>query len=95
MVDRSRSMQKETHPLVSADYLSRFVGRLVAIVGRVAKPEMNGILTLEFSSGSQVRILKFKTLGGERPPAMGSIIEVRGFVNKDMSVTFGEMTEYD
>ena len=44
-------------------------------------------------SGSDIRVMKFK--GEPSVVQSGNIVEIRGIVNKDHSVSFGECTQYD
>ena len=42
---------------------------------------------------SQVKIIKFK--GNPESMRSGAVMEIRGIVNKDNTISFGEFTQYD
>ena len=44
------------------------------------------------SQGTSVKIKKFQ--GEDDQVAQGSVLEIRGIVNKDASISFGECTKY-
>ena len=49
-------------------------------------------LTICIPIGKEVKIIRFKNDG---KLAAGHIVEVRGIVNKDGTISFGEHTQYD
>ena len=61
-------------------------------MGKVDRVEDN-ILYLKTSDDSQVPILAFK--GDPNLMRSGSLMEVRGIVNKDAAISYGEFTQYD
>ena len=42
---------------------------------------------------TQIKIIKFK--GDAEKMRAGAIMEIRGIVNKDSTISFGEFTQYD
>ena len=68
------------------------MGKTVAFVGRVDKVE-DSTLFMTTEDLTQVKVIKFKG-DAEKFPS-GSVMEIRGIVNKDNSLSFGESTQYD
>jgi len=51
------------------------------------------ILFMKTSDETEIKIIKFK--GDAAVMQAGSVFEIRGIVNKDSTISFGEFTKYD
>lgn len=51
------------------------------------------LIHFSFHIDTQVKIIKFK--GDPEKMKSGSKMEIRGIVNKDSTISFGEFTQYD
>ena len=51
------------------------------------------IILIYFDKEVEVKIIKFKGDASRMEP--GAIMEIRGIVNKDVTISFGEYTRYD
>ena len=87
-----KQVHREPHPFCGKDNLSSFVGKTISFVGKVDKVEDN-VLFMKTSDESQVKIIKFK--GDPDRMRSGVVIEIRGIVNKDQTISYGEFTQYD
>ena len=86
MVDKEvKNVHREPHPFVGMTHLGGFVGKTIAFVGRVAEIKDQQLI---MSSGAT--IIRFKGEASLFPA--NSVIEVRGIVNKDGTISFGEYT---
>ena len=84
-------MHREPHPFVSTAHLGHFVGRTVAFVGKVGAVE-DQLLHMKTNAGEDVKILRYKNEVGL---CEGQTVEIRGIVNKDRTISYGECTPYD
>ena len=50
-------------------------------------------ILIELNIDIEVKIIKFK--GDANRMEVGAMMEIRGIVNKDMTISFGEYTRYD
>ena len=91
MTEEVKNVHREPHPFVSIQHLGQFVGRTVAFVGKVHTVD-DGILNMKTFSSNDVKILRYKNDIGL---TAGQVIEIRGIVNKDKTISFGEYTAYD
>ena len=87
-----KQVHRESHPFISKNQIDQFVGKTVAFVGRVEKVE-DSTLFMTTEDQSQVKIIKFK--GDADKFQAGTVMEIRGIVNKDSTLSFGESTAYD
>ena len=87
-----KQVHREPHPFVSKDQIAVFVGKTIAFVGRVDRIEESTLL-MKTADDTQVKIIKFK--GDPEKFKSGSVMEIRGIVNKDSTISFGEHTQYD
>ena len=72
--------------------MPNFVGKPVAFVGKVNRIEDTEIF-MKTADESEVKVIKFR--GDRNQIEDGSYLEVRGIVNKDYSLSFGQTTAYD
>ena len=91
MAEEVKNVHREPHPFVSTQHLSHFVGRTVAFVGKINLVE-EGQLQMKTNAGTDVKILRYKN---EIGLLVGQTVEIRGIVNKDKTISFGEHTLYD
>ena len=87
-----KQVHREPHPFCGKDHLPSFVGKTIAFVGRVDRVE-DSVLWLKTADESQVKIIKFK--GDPSQMRSGAVMEIRGIVNKDATISYGEFTPYD
>ena len=88
-----KNVHREPHPFVSTPHLSHFYGCPVAFVGRIATVnEAENSLEMKTHNGTEVSVLKYRAEIGLQ---VGQVVEVRGIVNKDKTISFGESTIYD
>ena len=91
MTEEIKNVHREPHPFVGVTHIMGFVGKTIAFVGRVDRIEEN-TLFMKTAGGQEVRIIRFKNDGRL---GSGSVAEIRGIVNKDTTISFGEYTLYD
>lgn len=91
MAEEVKNVHREPHPFVSTQHMQKFIGQTVAFVGKVAQVE-DTTLNMKTFALQDVKILRYKNELGLQA---GQTIEVRGIVNKDKSISFGEHTVYD
>lgn len=87
-----KQVHREPHPFVSKDQISMFVGKTIAFVGRIDRIEESTLL-MKTMDETQIKVIKFK--GDPEKFKSGSVMEIRGIVNKDSTISFGEHTQYD
>lgn len=92
MSEEVKNVHREPHPFVGVGHLNGFTGRTIAFVGKVEKIE-EGAMLMRTSENRDVKVIRFKNADGRIAP--GLTIEVRGIVNKDGTISFGEYTQYD
>lgn len=68
-----------------------FVGRTIAFVAKIDKVE-EGSLKMMTADKREVKVIRYKNEAGL---TAGQVIEIRGIVNKDGTISFGEHTLYD
>ena len=83
-----KQVHRESHPFISKNQIDQFVGKTVAFVGRVEKVE-DSTLFMTTEDQSQVKIIKFK--GDADKFQAGAVMEIRGIVNKDNTLSFGKL----
>jgi hypothetical protein len=91
-----KAVHREPHPFIGIAQVMNFVGRPVAFVGRIDRFEENNMFmkTAEGKNNQiklldrEVKIIKFR---GD-PSRMSGVVEVRGIVNKDGTISYGEFT---
>ena len=98
MAEEVKAVHREPHPFIGIAQIMNFVGRPVAFVGRIDHFEDNNMFmkTHEGRKTNQtdkiidrdVKIIKFRGDSSK----MSGIIEVRGIVNKDGTISYGEFT---
>ena len=91
MTEEVKNVHREPHPFVSTQHLSNFVGRTVAFVGKISAIE-EAQLVMKTHQGTDLKVLRYKN---EIGLLLGQTIEIRGIVNKDKTISFGEHTVYD
>ena len=101
-----KQVHREPHPFCSKEQLNSFIGKTIAFVGKVDRVEDN-CLFMRTSDGkyfthtfltafpvdSEVKVIKFK--GDADRMRKDSVMEIRGIVNKDCTISYGEFTQYD
>uniref|UniRef100_A0A7S3CLC4 Replication factor A protein 3 n=1 Tax=Strombidium rassoulzadegani TaxID=1082188 RepID=A0A7S3CLC4_9SPIT len=87
-----KQVHREPHPFVSKDQISSFVGKTIALVGKVDRVEDN-VLLMKTADETQIKIIKFRA--SPEKFQSGAVMEIRGIVNKDSTISFGEYTQYD
>ena len=87
-----KQVHREPHPFCGKDHLTHFVGKTIAFVGKVDSVE-DSTLKMTTGDGSEVKIIKFK--GDPSLMRTGAVMEIRGIVNKDSTISYGEFTQYD
>ena len=98
-----KNVHREPHPFVAVPHIPSFVGKTIAFVGRVNAIE-DGTMLMRTSDGkwlmlfwplleTEVKVIRFK--GDAEKFPVGNVVEVRGIVNKDNSISFGESSKYD
>ena len=107
MSEEVKNVHREPHPFVGVPHMLSFVGRTIAFVGKIDRIEEGCLImtTIErkyyFSIltnnlflliGKEVKIIRYKNDG---KLTSGNTAEVRGIVNKDGTISFGEHTQYD
>ena len=94
MTEEVKNVHREPHPFVGTVDLNQFVGRTIAFVGRIERVSDNELHMVQRVDGSAppTKVIRYKN---ELGLAQGQVVEVRGIVNKDESVSFGEHTLYD
>ena len=92
MTEEVKNVHREPHPFVGLNHLMGFVGRTIAFVGKVEKTD-EGSLLLKTADAKEIKVIRFKNPEGRIGPGM--TVEVRGIVNKDGTISFGEYTQYD
>ncbi len=63
----------------------------MAFVGKICSVD-DGCLNMKTANSLDVKILRYKNDIGL---TAGQIVEIRGIVNKDKTISFGEYTTYD
>merc|ERR1712083_1108555 len=91
MTEEVKNVHREPHPFVGVPHMLSFVGRTIAFVGKIDRVEESS-LVLSTIERKEVKIIRYKNDGKLNA---GNIIEVRGIVNKDGTISFGEYTQYD
>ena len=100
MAEEVKAVHREPHPFIGIAQIMNFVGRPVAFVGRIDRFEDNTMYMktaegITFFSNlvidREVKVIKFR---GD-PSRMSGIVEIRGIVNKDGTLSYGEFTQYD
>eukprot|EP00347_Sterkiella_histriomuscorum_P024057 403332448 len=90
MSDEVKAVHREPHPFIGLNHIAHFVGKPVAFVGKVDRIE-DSTMFLKTAEDREVKIIKFR---GDASKMSGNI-EVRGIVNKDGTISYGEFTQYD
>ena len=102
MAEEVKAVHREPHPFIGIAQIMNFVGRPVAFVGKIDRFDDNSMFMtthdgkcspfhLLLSIGREVKVIKFR---GD-PSRMSGTVEVRGIVNKDGTISYGEFTQYD
>ena len=101
MAEEVKAVHREPHPFIGIAQIMNFVGRPVAFVGKIDRFEDNNMFMkthegkvlcrLWFCIEKEVKVIKFR---GD-PSRMSGTVEVRGIVNKDGTISYGEFTQYD
>ena len=101
MTEEVKAVHREPHPFIGIAQIMNFVGRPVAFVGRIDHFEDNSmfmkthegklISSFIIFADRDVKVIKFRGDSSK----MSGIIEVRGIVNKDGTISYGEFTQYD
>ena len=92
MSEEVKNVHCEPHPFVGTAHLNQFVGRTIAFVGRIERVADNELQMLQVQDVAPTKVIRYKNELGLQ---QGQVVEVRGIVNKDESVSFGEHTLYD
>ena len=105
MTEEVKNVHREPHPFVGVPHMMNFVGRTIAFVGKIDRIEEGCLIltTIErkyfFSHqltictlGKEVKIIRYKN---DSKLTAGHMVEIRGIVNKDGTISFGEYTQYD
>ena len=92
MSEEVKNVHREPHPFVGTAHLNGFVGRTIAFVGRIERVEDNTLMLTQGGNDQSTKVIRYKN---ELALQQGQVVEVRGIVNKDQSVSFGEHTLYD
>ena len=87
-----KNVHREPHPFVGVSHMPQFTGKTIAFVGRVSAVE-EGQMTMKSADETEIKIIRLKGEVDKFP--VGVIVEVRGIVNKDGSISFGEHSVYD
>ena len=87
-----KQVHREPHPFVGKDQIPSFVGKTIAFVGKVDRVE-DSILYMKTADDTVIKIIKYKGDADKMRP--NSIMEIRGIVNKDSTISYGEFTPYD
>ncbi|CDW74672.1 UNKNOWN [Stylonychia lemnae] len=90
MSEEVKAVHREPHPFIGIHQIHNFVGKPVAFVGKVDRFEDNNMI-MKTAEDKEVKIIKFR---GDQNK-MHNVIEVRGIVNKDDTISYGEFTQYD
>ena len=69
-----------------------FYAKTIAFVGRVDRFE-DGILYMKTASGEPIKVIKYR--GDPENMISDHCYEIRGIVNKDNTISFGETTKFD
>ena len=98
-----RQVQREPHPFISKAQMPQFFAKTVAFIGKFVRADADNTLVFKthegkcqavlIDKGNEVRIIKFRGDGSELEVDMA--YEVRGIVNKDNSISYGELTKLD
>ena len=88
-----KAVQREPHPFISKAQMPCFYAKTIAFVGRFDRAEDATSLVMKTADGTDVKVIKFK--GDVNTLKSGCPYEIRGIVNKDGSISFGECTPYD
>ena len=101
MTEEVKAVHREPHPFIGIAQIMNFVGRPVAFVGRIDHFEENNMFMKTHEGmfiafiftfvDRDVKVIKFRGDSSK----MSGIIEVRGIVNKDGTISYGEFTQYD
>ena len=103
MAEEVKAVHREPHPFIGIAQIMNFVGRPVAFVGKIDRFEDNNmfmkthdgkkryLLIFLILLDREVKVIKFR---GD-PSRMSGTVEVRGIVNKDGTISYGEFTQYD
>ena len=105
MTEEVKNVHREPHPFVGVPHMLNFVGRTIAFVGKIDRIEEGCLimttierkyilqdLTNNSCVGKEVKIIRYKN---DSKLSAGHIVEIRGIVNKDGTISFGEYTQYD
>ena len=111
MSEEVKNVHREPHPFVGVVHMLNFVGKTIAFVGKVERIEEGSLIMTTFerkfslshknpslfksaflSLDKEVKIIRYRA---EAKLQVGNIAEIRGIVNKDGTISFGEHTQYD
>ena len=85
-------MHREPHPFVGLAHIPNFTGKTIAFVGKVDRID-EATMYMKTADESEVKVIRFK--GDAEKLPQSTVLEVRGIVNKDGSISFGELSQYD
>ena len=96
MSEEVKNVHREPHPFVGTAHMNGFIGRTIAFVGRIESVNDNELRITQGATaagGSEpTKVIRYRNELGLQ---VGQVVEVRGIVNKDQTVSFGEHTLYD
>ena len=95
MSEEVKNVHREPHPFVGTVHMANFVGRTIAFVGKIDRVNENELIMQQSNQTQEKTDVKVIRYRNDLGLAVGQIVEVRGIVNKDKSISFGEFTAYD
>ena len=84
-----KNVHREPHPFVGLAHIPNFTGKTIAFVGKVDRIE-EATMYMKTADESDVKIIRFK--GDAEKLPQNTVLEIRGIVNKDGSISFGELS---
>ena len=87
-----KNVHREPHPFVGLAHIPNFTGKTIAFVGKVDRIEET-TMYMKTANETEVKIIRFK--GDAEKFPVSAVIEIRGIVNKDGSISYGECSQYD
>ena len=91
MTEEVKNVHREPHPFIGVAHMGSFVGRTIAFVGKIDKIS-DRELVMHQNDRTDVKVIRYRN---ELGLTQGQIVEVRGILNQDKSISFGEYTQYD
>ena len=92
MTEEVKNVHREPHPFVGNAHMTNFIGRTISYVGKIESVGDGELIMHQHNREATVKVIRYR---GDLGLTAGMIIEVRGIVNKDGSISFGEYTAYD